>query len=433
MKHGSYADIQAEVHVIAAMMDTTLREETEDIDLSLFQSKEPREVASKIWVNRYKDGVTPKIMLNEFQGNTNILDYIAVVLRLTISKPELAHYIKRLKLAKARSIYADYGFELLALANKDDVELEQLEKLSHNVPTIQDDSKSPLFIAPEQYAGEFFYNLMERVKNPDTALGIQFKNFPELNSTFMGLRGGDLLMVCAQSGHGKTAIALNLAKDIAVDQENILYYLNAEMNVDELSSRIISNMTNVPTTELMTGRIQAPVMEVLEHISNETDRLGKANLYLSRIPTMTIRSIRKGYTQLSRVGKKPDIMVIDYIGRMELEEPTNGLSEWQRLYELSEDIKTMAVELNIPIIVLAQLNGDGKIEGAKKMKNACDGVLFFEPITDEMAEEESKYMNENQQRKANYKIVKYKVRRNDNSKPIYMQFIRDKQRVKEIE
>lgn len=235
-------------------------------------------------------------------------------------------------------------------------------------------------------------------------------------------------MLCAQSGHGKTALALNISDDLSISQDYIGYYANAEMRDEELSMRIVSKRSVIPYSEIVTSQFTRDTIEALDQISTQYDLIGKKSLILSRIPVMTISTIRRGYKKLMNAGRKPDYILIDYIGKMELEGNNSGLTEWQKLYRLSEDIKTLAVELDVPIIALAQLNDEGQIEGAKKMKNACDGVLFFEPIEEVDIEK----MNKLQKQYANYKIVKFKVRRNDNSTPIYINFTKQYQRIVEV-
>jgi replicative DNA helicase len=269
---------------------------------------------------------------------------------------------------------------------------------------------------------------VNRALNPENERGIHLKSLPELNNTFYGMQGGDLILICAQSGHGKTALALNISDDLSITQNYTGYYANAEMRDDELSMRIVSKRAVIPAQEVMSSQFTMDTVEALDKISTEYDLIGKKNLILSRIPVMSISTIRRGFKKLMNAGKKPDYILIDYIGRMELEGNVSGLTEWQKMYRLSEDINTLAVQLDVPIIALAQLNDDGKIEGAKKMKNACDGVLFFEPV----AEDDEKHMNKWQKEYANYKIVKFKVRRNDNSKPIYINFTKQYQRITEV-
>lgn len=416
-------DVVAEKTIIKAMMNGFMEEVTDEVPFYLFQSKDAQETVRKMY--EMQGAVTFNTMLLAKRFNS---DYINDCQYMNFEKEDLKFFVDRLKVAHVKKL----GNEHIRALNKlitTDCKLEDLTTLLRNGVSVDFmDTDSKLTIMPDEYAGEHFQGIMNRALNPESERGIHLKDFPELNNTFYGLQGGDLILICAQSGHGKTALALNITNDLSITQNYIGYYANAEMRDDELSMRIVSKRAVIPTQEVMSSQFTMDTVEALEKISIEYDLIGKKNLILSRIPVMSISTIRRGYKKLMNAGKKPDYILIDYIGRMEVEGNVSGLTEWQKLYRLSEDIKTLAVQLDVPIIALAQLNDEGKIEGAKKMKNACDGVLFFEPV----AEDDDKHMNKWQKEYANYKIVKFKVRRNDNSKPIYINFTKKYQRITEV-
>lgn len=429
----TYANSKAEINVISAMLNGLAEQVMDLVDLTLFQTSEGKDAAYKIMVQSQKGPITVKQMVNVYSGDSEMQDYIHLASKQECDDvKELEYFVQEMRLAKIKTVGDEHARKIINLANSDRCDYDEMAQLLQNGTTVEMHDAKPLFELPENYAGNHFNKYLERVKNPEANQGIRIKFLPELDKTFFGLKGGDLIMVCAESGKGKTALALNVAKDISIDQGHRLYYPNAEMQTEELTNRIVSNMTQVPATEIMSGqhdKVGDKLMEVIHAVSEAYDTIGKSNLCLSRIPTMTMKSIRRGYKKLKTLGRPPEIMIIDYIGRMELDEPAPGLNEWQILYKLAEASKTLAVELNIPVIVLAQLNEDGKIEGAKKMKNACDGVLFFEPVT----EDDKQYMSNKQKLYANYKIVKYKVRRNDNSKPIYVHFNKSIQKIGEVQ
>lgn len=410
--------------IIKAMMTGMMEEVTDEVPFFLFQSQDAIDTVKTMYSMEGK--VTFNTMLQARRFNS---DYIYECYSMPFESDDLAYYVDRIKVAHAKKLANQYIREINKMMSGP-VELQDIvKKLRDGVDVDFLEKESKLIIMPEEYAVEHFNGIMERANNPEIRKGIHFKNFPELNSTFFGLQGGDFLLMCAQSGHGKTALALNISDDFSIDQDYVGYYANAEMRDEELSMRIASKRAIIPTKEVMSSVfVETDKNESLVKLSEQYDLIAKKNLILSRIPVMSISSIRRGYKKLMNAGKKPDYILIDYIGRMELERRESGLSEWQKLYLMSEDIKTLAVELDVPIIALAQLNEDGQIEGAKKMKNACDGVLFFEPVTDD----DMKFMNQTQKSYANYKIVKYKVRRNDNSKPIYINFTKKYQRIAEV-
>jgi nucleoside-triphosphatase THEP1 len=406
------------------MMTGMMDEVIDEVPPYLFQSQNAIDTVSTMY--SMKGQVTYNTMLQAKRFNS---EYIRECYNMPFDKDDLPYYIERLKVAHAKKLANEYIRNLNQLIVSP-CKLEEIIKLLRNgvdVDFLQQDSK--LTIMPTDYAVDHYMKIVERANNPESKKGIQFKNFPELNNTFYGLQGGDLIMICAQSGHGKTAMALNIVNDIAIDQNYTVYYANAEMRDEELTERIASNRAFIPTSEVMSGNfIEVKKEMALEKLEHEYNIIRKKKLVLSRIPVMTINSIRRAFKKLANGGDKPDFILIDYIGRMDLDRGEKGLQEWQKLYLLAEDIKTLAVELDVPIVALAQLNEDGKIEGAKKMKNACDGVLFFEPVD----EDDEKYMNQTQKKYANYRIEKYKVRRNDNSKPIYINFTKKYQRIAEV-
>lgn len=108
-------------------------------------------------------------------------------------------------------------------------------------------------------------------------------------------------------------------------------------------------------------------------------------------PEKTISIARKFKAQ-----KNIDIMIVDYVGRMDKIDPK--LQEWQILEQIVKTQKLLAQNLNIAVMCLVQLNPDGSLQGAKRMKNECDLMLKLSPISkNELEENEElrKYLNPN--------------------------------------
>jgi replicative DNA helicase len=307
--------------------------------------------------------------------------------------------------------------------------------MEKGIGTISFEDSREDIIAPKEYAKEGLELFKQRFEKPEESYGIRLSHtlpngqvvgFPSLDDTFMGLRGGDLILLAAQSGHGKTALAQNLSRIMSVHQTYVTYYENTEMSVDEMRVRLVSQLTQVPATEVLTGRLtgtQIDIQDKYTRVERGFKLLGKSRLYLSRIPMLTPHKSRGLARRFRLKYGKLDALVIDYLGRMELEN-SQGMQEWQMLYEITKQCKTLAVQLNIPVILLSQLTEEGKIEGARKIKNECDGVLFFEKVNEKDDEDELRksFYDEEKAKRVNYKLVKYKVRRNDNAAPIWCQF-----------
>ena len=137
---------------------------------------------------------------------------------IQFSPETLPYYIDRLKVAYVKKLSMEYANQLQMMVQST-CTLEQILPVVRNGIHVDfDESRSRLTIMPEEYAKEHYEGIAERAMNPSKKKGIHFKNFPELNSTFYGLQGGDLILVCAKSGHGKTALGLNISNDFSIDQ-----------------------------------------------------------------------------------------------------------------------------------------------------------------------------------------------------------------------
>lgn len=298
-------------------------------------------------------------------------------------------------------------------------------------------------IDPNEYGKQALEDFLKGLDNPEESYGLRFSverngrtlGFPGLDEVFRGAQGGDLFLIAAKTGQGKTAIANNLARIFALYQNHAVYYENTEMKERELLERLIAPLADVTVNEIAHRQLIGTYNErqaKIERIKKAHEYFRKSKLYLSRIPTLTgtkakalAKQVRTRYGQL-------DCLFIDYIGRMDLEH-SKGMQEWQVLFKIIQQMKELAMELNIPVFVLSQRNEDGQIEGAKKIANECDGVLFFEPITekDEDAIAQT-YISEKKRKQVNYKITKRKIRRSSNTFPIYCEFDKDKQFINEV-
>ncbi|RAV22218.1 replicative DNA helicase [Paenibacillus contaminans] len=375
--------------------------------------------------------LTPAMIKTECAGDTGMKIALDSAVASFTNREEFEYHLKRLKELYAKRQFLNIGERLVRMARNEQTTVDELSGVYESVITESYSTEDKdAIIEIKDILVQVFEQLEQRVMNKGkaenglrltytTAQG-KTMGLPGLDDTFMGLRGGDLIMICAESGHGKTALALNIARIIAVHKKKRVYYENTEMSKEELVMRVQSAMTGIPLKDLFEGIIEG---EQWEAITMAIGMLSEAPLTVSRIPYLTPLKAKSLAKRVKAKHKELDLVIIDYIGRMELEQQ-KGMQEYQILYRISEYCKSMAVELDVPVIILAQLTEDGKLEGARKMKNACDGLLFFKPLDDKDYEKCP--------RQANYKLVKAKVRRNSTDKPIYLHFHKPTQLITEV-
>lgn len=326
---------------------------------------------------------------------------------------------------KKRQLY--YTINTLISRFDDQNNDELLDYLHKQVSEFEYEDHGNNMIDPEEHAPTLLENFYHLINNPDEQKGIPYTytndrgvefGFPSLDKAFNGAIGGDLIMLAAKTGEGKTGLAVQFARQFSIYHSYKGYYMNAEMRDDELVARLISPLANVKTNEIFYGRIEGRADErdeKVRQISGAFDRYRQSNLTISKIPDLTLNKVIGLSKQLKNT-KGLDYLIIDYIGRMTM---NYNMNLWDELYEITKALKKLAQQLDIPIFILAQRNHDGEIEGAKKMKNETDGTLMFEPVTQSDEEHIQKHVRQDEWEKVNYRLVKSKVRRDDNPAPIY--------------
>lgn len=368
--------------------------------------------------------------LRDVAKEAKIKEAIKLIDNFNVGRDDFIHSINELKeLYKKRQLY----YTIERAKNTFDFEDSDtiIEEFTESVSGMSSEDNKKDYIDPEEFADKMTKHLHEVANNPDSSKGIPFSitddrgrvsGLPSLDQTFNGAQGGDLIMIAAKTGVGKTAFALNIARIFSMLQDYTVYYMNTEMREEELSARLIAPLARVDANEIETGRYEGSSDEISDKFSrsDKAQQLyRKGNFIPSVIPYLPLYKVKGLAKQIKLKYKKLDCIVVDYVGRMEMDDRKNI---WDELYRITKGLKQLAVELDIPIFMLAQRNQAGDVEGAKKMMNECDGVLYFEPITEEDEDEINHKIRQDQRGKVNYRIVKKKVRRNDNSYPIYCMF-----------
>jgi len=216
--------------------------------------------------------------------------------------------------------------------------------------------------------------------------------FDNLNHITLGYKPGDLIILGAQTGHGKTAFALHTSKAVAVESSNTVLYLNTEMSREQIALRWGSILSGIDHDRIRSGDITDTELSL---IFRGYSRLRDSGFYSYPCPNLTPEktvSIARKF----KVQKNINMMIVDYVGRMDKMDPK--LQEWQMLEQIVKTLKMLAQNLNLVVMCLVQLNPDGTLQGAKRMKNECDLMLKLSPIPkDELEENEElkKYLNPN--------------------------------------
>ncbi len=183
--------------------------------------------------------------------------------------------------------------------------------------------------------------------------------FDELDKLTGGFQNSDFIIIAARPSMGKTALALSIARNVAVDYNLPVAFFSIEMADTQLVLRLFSAEANINFHKIRTGRLN---QRDLSTIVKRIGKLADSPLYIDDSPALTITEFR---AKCRRLKKEKDIrlVIIDYL---QLMNPPKAESREREISMMSSALKQIAKELDIPVIALAQLNRDVEKEKGKR-------------------------------------------------------------------
>ncbi|MCH3924371.1 MAG: replicative DNA helicase [Bacteroidales bacterium] len=204
---------------------------------------------------------------------------------------------------------------------------------------------------------------IETLQNSDIKTTGLETGFVELDRNVGGFQKGTLIILAARPAMGKTAFAMSMARNMAVDFHKPVAFFSLEMTASELMMRLISSETEIQGDKLKRG--DALSMEELERIKEKTRGLGESPLYIDDNPGLSIFELR---AKCRRMKQKYDIQMvfIDYLQLMSGGEAKRNDNREQEISFISRQLKGLSKELGIPILAMSQLSREVEKRGGSK-------------------------------------------------------------------
>ena len=197
--------------------------------------------------------------------------------------------------------------------------------------------------------------LMDRVQemadNPNDITGVP-TGFYDLDRMTSGLQAGDLVVLAARPSMGKTALAVNIAEHVALNEELPVAIFSMEMGASQLAVRVVGSIGRIDQGHLRTGKLSD---EEWPRLADAIDRLKTVSLHIDETPGLTTSELRANARRLARQCGKLGLIVVDYLQLM-TGSTTGGDNRATELGEISRGLKMLAKELQCPVIALSQLN-----------------------------------------------------------------------------
>lgn len=216
---------------------------------------------------------------------------------------------------------------------------------------------------------DYIDSLEKRFKEGAGVLGVS-TGFPSIDRVTAGLRKGNLIILAARPSIGKTSLALDFCRNMILRGESVAFFA-LEQTQDEIFNRLLSAMSRIPAFDLQMGKIGNQWDKLRTCVEKLAD--GVLNLDCTLADTaLAIKSrSRKIATRLSRQDKKLSLIVIDYLQLMG-GDSRNSESRQNEVSQISRSLKKMAIELDVPVLALSQLN--------RKPEERKDGVPIMSDL-----------------------------------------------------
>jgi replicative DNA helicase len=204
------------------------------------------------------------------------------------------------------------------------------------------------------------YNHLSELQNDDSDEKLGLKTgYSDLDKVVVGFGKGDLVIVGARPGVGKTSFCLNLATSIAKKSGKSVCIFSLEMSNEQLVSRIIASEALVDSKKLRTGKLEP---RDWDNIANAASTLSETNIYIDDTTNIAITAMKAKLRRIKNLG----LVVVDYLQLMESEKGRKDGSRVNEIGEISRGLKIMAKELNVPVITCSQLSRGTEKEKERK-------------------------------------------------------------------
>lgn len=301
------------------------------------------------------DPVTPNTVLTELEKANLVIQaggglYLHALVTQAAVGTQIGYYAKQVKDRAWNDRFAAFGARCQQLAESQALPPEEkLERLN----SWMDELAATTAQAGTAQAADLVYEVLDQIERGDDN-DVVTTGYADLD-TGLSLRPGQLIVVGARPGQGKSTLGMDVARHVGIKLEQQVYFLSLEMSRNELMKRMISAEAKVNLHNILHHHIEKPLLSDAEwqRMVNSAERITKSSITIDDAAGAGLAHIRARLRHMQRTGGVR-VAVIDYLGIL----ATSGRQEnrQQAVAELTRGLKQLAREIGIPIIVLAQLN-----------------------------------------------------------------------------
>lgn len=279
------------------------------------------------------------------------VEYLTEIFNIVPTAANIEQYIKLVEDAAMLRRLIEVSTDITSSAYEKGLDINStLDDAERKILSVVKNRRSTEFRNIKEVLSSTKENLERLAEDKGEVTGVP-TGWERLDKITTGLHAGELIIIAARPAMGKSAWALNLATNAAINSGKTVAIFNLEMSAESLASRMISSVGHVEGYKLATGNLGDDWDKVNEALS----KLGETNIYMDDTAGITIGEIRSKCRRLANSEKGLDLVIIDYLQL--ITSATNyGTNRQQEVSDISRSLKLMALELKVPVVALAQLS-----------------------------------------------------------------------------
>ena len=296
--------------------------------------------------------VTSEIINKGYLSQIGGVEYLNNVINSVATGANVSYYIDTVLEKYTLRRMIEVATNIITDANNPDNNVaEVVESAEKNILNVSKSRKTEDFRTVHEVLEKAQSDLESLAKNKGRVTGLT-TGLVDLDNLTNGFSPTQLVIVAARPAVGKTAFALNIACAAAKSTKKNIAIFSLEMPAEQLIMRMISSLGQVDNKKLQTGKMEN---EDWRRINEAISQLADTNIYFHDAGGITASEIKAKCRRLSTIGDGLGLVIIDYLQLIDSSSKYSGYRQ-QEVSEISRNLKTMALELEVPVIALSQLS-----------------------------------------------------------------------------
>ena len=297
------------------------------------------------------------------------MTYLTTLVNSVPSAAHVLHYAKIVRHKGTLRRLISQAAEIQSLGFREDADLETLlDQAEQKLFSVSQKYLKQNFVPLSEILHETFDRIDELHREKGKLRGLP-TGFGDLDNKLGGLQKSDLVILAARPSMGKTSLALDVIRHVAVGKKKPVAIFSLEMSKDQLVDRLLAAEAEVDLWKMRPGRLNdiGPEND-FERIGHALGRLSEAPIFIDDSGTVNIMELRTKARRL-QAEQAIELIVVDYLQLMEGRNTENRVQE---VSEISRSLKTLAKELNVPVLALSQLSRAVEQRGGDKKPQLSD-------------------------------------------------------------